>query len=82
MVPAPQEPDAGDDALEHARDVARGGAGLLGDQDEQGRAQRHEHVGADARRLARPFTLVAQGAAQQGRHEQPNQQAGGLAGFG
>jgi hypothetical protein len=28
--PGPQEPDAGDDALEHAGDVARGGAGLLG----------------------------------------------------
>jgi hypothetical protein len=48
-----EETDAGDDALDDPAHVGDRHAGLLRHQDEEGRADRHQHVGAQARALPR-----------------------------
>jgi hypothetical protein len=64
------EADAGRHPLDHARDVARGRAGLQRGDHEQRGAHAHQHVGADAGRLAAALALPAHRAAQEGGQHQ------------
>ena len=66
-----EEADAGDDALDDPAHVADHHAALLRHEHEERRADRHQHVGAQAGRLAAPFPLVAERAAERGGEEQP-----------
>src|SRR4051812_48784820 len=61
--PGAEEPDACDQALEHAGHVAGGHAGLERDEDEEGGPERDEHVGPHASLLAGAVPLEAEEAA-------------------
>jgi hypothetical protein len=54
-------------------------AGLQRNQDEQGRAQRHQHVRAQSRRSAYRFAFVTQQSAQQHGQRHAHQDAGEVA---
>ena len=56
---APEEPDTCGDALNHAGQIGRRHATQLRGQDEGGGAQRHQHVGAQARGLADALAIDA-----------------------
>ena len=62
--------DASGDALDHARKACGIHAGFLAGNHEQRRAQRHEHVGAQARGPARALTFIADDAAEKRRRQQ------------
>ena len=66
----PEESDAGDQALQHPGDVGVRDAGLLRDQDEESRAERHQHVRAQPRRLPFALPLEAEQAAEDRRDQQ------------